>query len=285
MSAPADLFDRVVALADAVRARAAEPPRGAIVLGSGLGDVADDLENATSIPYAELPGFPRSTVAGHEGRLVLGRLASVPVAVLQGRAHAYEGVPAWQVALPVRVLAHLGARFAVLTNAAGAVRADLEPGQLLCIRDHLNLSGQSPLTGPDDERLGPRFPDLSRAWDPALREAALAAAAEVGVSLATGVYAGVAGPAYETPAEIAMLRTLGADAVGMSTVPEAIALAHMGVRTAGLSCITNRAAGMGPPLSHEEVSRVAKASSGELKRLLSAFIHRADLMTGVGVRV
>ncbi len=272
----ADLYTRLSYALAWVHGRVDARPRVGLVLGSGLGGFADRLERATVIPYAEIPEFPVSRVPGHAGRLVIGELpgaAPVEVAVMQGRAHAYEGWTAEDAAFGVRVLCQLGARTLVLTNACGAVNAALAPGDLVRITDHLNLSGGNPLTGPNDERLGPRFPDLSRAYDPALGEALEVAARRLGIALARGVYACMPGPSYETPAEIRMLRMLGADCVGMSTVPEVIAARHMGVPVCAISLVTNRAAGLSEePLSHEEVSRVAAQAGDRLGALLSAFL-------------
>lgn len=291
MSAPAGeaVLATVERIAETIRARSEEPPAVGLVLGSGLGPAAEPLEDTRVIPYGDLPGFPATSVAGHAGRLLLGRFAGVQVAVMQGRVHAYEGFAPWQVALPARVLCRLGIRLLVVTNAAGAVRADLVPGRFLRLSDHLNLTGGSPLTGPNDARLGPRFPDLSRAYDPAAGALLDEAARRAGIPLEAGVYAGVAGPAYETPAEIRMLRTLGADVVGMSTVHEVIAAAHMGVPVVGLSCITNHAAGVSPtPLTHEEVEIVARAAAGTLRHLLEVFLpmthHAGDLRGERGAR-
>ena len=248
----------------------------AVVLGSGLGAFADRLTAQSSVPFENLPGFPAPTVPGHRGRVVSGELSGVPVLVLQGRIHGYEGHDAATVAFGARVLAALGSRALVVTNAAGGVNPDFAPGDLMRIADHLNLSGRNPLTGPNEEALGPRFPDLSRAYDARLGEALEAAAREVNVALRRGVYAQIPGPSYETAAEIRMLRLLGADAVGMSTVPEVIVAAHQGVPCCGISCITNRAAGISPlPLTHEEVVEVAKRVEGTFASLLCAFVPRA----------
>jgi purine-nucleoside phosphorylase len=248
----------------------------AVVLGSGLGAFGDQLARARSVSFADLPGFPRATVPGHEGRLVLGELAGLPVLAQQGRLHAYEGHDAATVAFPARVLGVLGARALILTNAAGAVNPQLQPGDLMRLTDHINLTGRNPLVGPNEELLGPRFPDLSRAYTPALAEALEEAARETGIVLQRGVYAQFLGPSYETPAEIRMARLLGADAVGMSTVPEVIAATHQGIPCCAISCITNHAAGLtDKPLTHQEVVAVAQQIEGRLLQLLRAFLPRA----------
>jgi purine-nucleoside phosphorylase len=248
----------------------------AIVLGSGLGAFAEQLSGATALPFSELPGFPPPTVQGHKGRLVSGQLDGVPVLALQGRLHGYEGHSAATVAFPVRVMGALGARALLVTNAAGGINGSLAPGDLMRITDHLNLSGQNPLTGANEEALGPRFPDLSNAYDLRLAGALEESAKEAAQTLRAGVYLQMAGPSYETPAEIRMARSLGADAVGMSTVPEVIAAAHMGVPVCGVSCITNHAAGIAQhPLSHQEVVEVAHAVEGKFLELLRRFVARA----------
>jgi purine-nucleoside phosphorylase len=247
----------------------------AVVLGSGLGAFGDQLASARSVSFADLPGFPRATVLGHEGRLVLGELAGVPVLAQQGRLHGYEGHDAATVAFPARVLGVLGARALILTNAAGAVNPQLRPGDLMRLTDHINLTARNPLVGPNEERLGPRFPDLSRAYTPALAEALEEAARETGIALRRGVYAQFLGPSYETPAEVRMARLLGADAVGMSTVPEVIVAAHQSVPCCGISCITNHAAGIADkPLTHQEVVAVAQQVEGRFLQLLQAFLPR-----------
>jgi purine-nucleoside phosphorylase len=248
----------------------------AVILGSGLGAFADELSSQTAVPFETLPGFPAPTVPGHRGRLVYGQLSGVPVLALQGRIHGYEGHESATAAFPARVLGVLGSRALVVTNAAGGVNADFAPGDLMRIADHLNLSGRNPLTGPNEDALGPRFPDLSRAYDPRLAEALEAVARDTGVALRRGVYAQISGPSYETPAEVRMLRLLGADAVGMSTVPEVIVAAHQGIPCCGISCITNAAAGISQhPLTHEEVVEVARRAEGTFARLLCAFVPRA----------
>src|SRR3954469_10391545 len=248
----------------------------AVVLGSGLGTFADALRDARAMPFAALPGFPPATVQGHKGQLVYGTLAHAPVLALQGRLHGYEGHDAATVAFPARVLGVLGARALVVTNAAGGCNPPLGPGDLMRIGDHLNLTGRNPLLGPNEERLGPRFPDLTHAYDPRLAPAPGAAARATGQALRAGVYAQLNGPSYETPAEVRMARALGADAVGMSTVPEVIVAAHMGLPLAGISCITTLAAGISQhPLTHEEVMEVARAVEAKFLDLLRAFIPRA----------
>ncbi len=273
---PADLFDRLEAAAALVRDRAGAAPAIGLILGSGLGGFADSLGDRVTIPFGEVPGFSPSNVPGHAGRLVVGTLGGVVVAAMQGRIHCYEGHAPWEVAFPARVLCKLGIRALVVTNAAGGIRAALRPGDLLRISDHLDLSGTNPLVGINDDRLGPRFPDLSAAYDPRLASRLYESARKVGVDLKTGVYACVKGPSYETPAEIRMLRALGADAVGMSTVPEVIAANHMSVPVAGISCITNLAAGLGEqPLSHADVAAEAKRAHARFTALLTSFLPEA----------
>ena len=248
----------------------------AVVLGSGLGAFADARQGARALPFAELPGFPPATVQGHKGLLVYGRLDGTPVLALQGRLHGYEGHDAATVAFPARVLGVLGARALVLTNAAGGTNPLFAPGDLMRITDHINLTGKNPLTGPNEDRLGPRFPDLSRAWDARLAEALEAAARATSQVLRSGIYLQMNGPSYESPAEVRMARAMGADAVGMSTVPEVIAAAHMGLPVCGISCITNLAAGISPQaLTHEEVMEVARAVEGKFLALLRAFLPLA----------
>lgn len=250
-------------------------PRVGVVLGSGLGEVADAVEGATRIAYAELPGFPRPSVEGHGGHAVLGRIEGVPVAVLQGRAHLYEGGPVDEVRTPVRALQAAGAEVLLLTNAAGSLRADVGPGRLMLIRDHINLTGVNVLVGPNDEELGPRFPSLRDAYDLELRGELRAAAEDTGVDLAEGVYLAVSGPSFETPAEIAAFATLGADAVGMSTVHETIVARHCGLRVAAISAISNFAEGMSAEaLSHEQTLRDAARAAQDLVPLLTRFVAR-----------
>ncbi len=256
------------------------PPRIGLVLGSGLGAVADAVSDPVAIGYDELPGFPRPTVAGHAGRVVLGSIDGVPVAVLQGRAHLYEGGDPDALRTPVRALRAAGASILVLTNAAGSLRPEVGPGRLMAITDHINMTGANLLIGANDDALGPRFPSLGDAYDPALLDLLRASAAEVGLDLAEGVYLAVAGPSFETPAEIRAYRTLGADAVGMSTVQETILARHCGLRVAAVSVITNLAEGLGEePLSHEQTLRDAQRAAGDLTRLLLNFIPRCSSLS------
>lgn len=244
-------------------------PRAGLMLGSGLGALAERLEDAVAIPYAELPGFHAGGLAGHAGTLRLGRLAGMPVATFSGRAHVYEGIVAGAITAPVRALKALGAELLVLTNAAGSLRPEVVPGSLVCLSDHINLLGFNPLTGVNDDAVGPRFPSLRDAYDPNLRAALHAAAAELGSEVHDGIYLAVAGPSFETPAEIRAFRTLGADLVGMSTVPEVIAARHAGLRVLAVSVVTNLAEGMGGgALGHEQTLRVAAQGAERLGPLL-----------------
>ena len=269
-----ELIEQAVA---AIRAHAGgRAPKVGIVLGSGLGDFAERLEERTAIPYAELPHFPKSSVVGHAGRLVLGRIGGEPIVAMQGRVHYYEGFSPSEVVFPIRVLCRLGIHTLVVTNAAGGINPDFAPGDLMAITDHINLSGFNPLRGPNDDRLGPRFPDMSEGYGKALVAKILECGKRLGIDVRSGVYAISAGPSYETPAEIRMLQRLGADAVGMSTVPEVIAARHMGVKVAGISCITNLAAGISAvPLSHEEVGETAARVREVFCGLLAAFLPEA----------
>jgi purine-nucleoside phosphorylase len=268
-------FSRVDEAAQYVSARCGALPRTAIVLGSGLGALADRLAAAVAIDYETIPHWPRSTTPGHVGRLVAGDFGRRRVAVLAGRAHLYEGHDGAAVAFGVRVMGRLGVREVVLTNAAGGINPAFAPGALMVIEDHLNLLGVNPLTGPNDDRLGPRFPDMTEVYSARLRAIAFDAASAIGVPLVAGIYAALQGPSYETPAEIRLLRLIGADAVGMSTVPEAIAARHMGMEVLGLSCIANMAAGVLPkPLSHDEVLETTRRASPALERLLEEVVAR-----------
>ncbi len=268
---------RLDLLEAAVRARSRLVPRLGLVLGSGLGDIADAVYDATAIHFDELPGWPAASAPGHAGRILLGQLEGVPVACLQGRLHLYEGHHPRTVVEPVLLMGRLGARTIVLTNASGGVNERFAPGTLMAIADHLNLTGHSPLIGPNDDASGQRFPDLVGAWSPSLRDQLHRAAIEEGVRLEEGIYAGLVGPAYETPAEVRMLRILGADAVGMSTVMEAIAARWAGLELCGVSLITNAGAGItGDALTHEEVLAAANEAGPELARVLRRFVARLD---------
>jgi purine-nucleoside phosphorylase len=252
-------------------------PRVGVVLGSGLGAVADAVEDPVVVGYENLPGFPRPSVAGHAGRAVLGRIGGVPVAVLQGRAHLYEGGDPEALRVPVRALQAAGASILVLTNAAGSLRPAVGPGSLMAITDHINMTGVNLLMGPNDDSIGPRFPPLRDAYDPALLSTLRASARDLGIALAEGVYLAVTGPSFETPAEIRAYRTMGADAVGMSTVQETILARHCGLRVAAVSVITNLAEGMSDEaLSHEQTLRAAQDGAGDLARLLLEFIPRCE---------
>ena len=270
---PTSLYERVEHAVRTIRARWMEEARIGLVLGSGLGAFADDCEDSVVIPYEEIPGFARSTVEGHTGQMVLGRCAGVPIVVMQGRFHFYEGYEMDAVTFPVRTLGLLGVKSVVLTNAAGGLNNTFTQGSLMLISDHLNLMGVSPLRGPNDERFGPRFPDMTEVYDREYQEIAAKEAQAMGIELRRGVYAALAGPSYETPAEIRMLRALGADAVGMSTVPEAIVARHLSLKVLGISCITNLAAGvLDAPINHAEVietgERVRATFTDLLRRVI-----------------
>jgi len=274
-----DLFTRAESAAAFVLSQTALRPQIGLVLGSGLGSFADDLTEAVRIPYAHIPTFPRSTAVGHAGQLVVGKLTGtsgdVPVAVMQGRVHLYEGYPAAEVAFPTRVLGRTGIRALILTNAAGGINVEYGQGALVILRDHINLQGQNPLTGANDERFGPRFPDMTYTYAKRYREIALDEMKKLSIPPREGVYAALAGPSYETPAEIRYLRTIGADLVGMSTVPEAIAARHMGINVLAISCVTNMAAGiLDRALVHDEVLEVGRRVMGQFIALLRAVLPR-----------
>jgi purine-nucleoside phosphorylase len=261
--------------AEALRPRIGALPTTAVILGSGLGDFAEGLSDAVTIPYGEIPNWPASAVVGHAGRLVTGRAGDTRVLALSGRAHAYEGHSLATVTFPVRVLGRLGIKHLIVTNAAGGINRRFASGGLMIIDDHINLMGTNPLVGPNDDRLGVRFPDMSEVYSRRLRAMADEVASGMGLALEHGVYIGVHGPSYETPAEIRAFRTLGADAVGMSTVPEAIVARHMGIEVLGISCITNMAAGVLPqPLVHEEVMETARRVRGGFIALLEGIVGR-----------
>jgi purine-nucleoside phosphorylase len=250
-------------------------PTIGVILGSGLGRLAEELEGAVAIPYGEIPHFPVSTVPGHAGRLVVGSLDGTPLVALQGRFHLYEGYGAAEVVFPIRALARAGVRAFVITNAAGGVNNKFKAGDLMVIADHLNLTGQNPLAGPHDDRLGPRFPDMSEAYSKAFRTMAHDAAREVGLKLQEGVYCVLSGPSYETPAEVRMLHSCGADAVGMSTIPEVVACRQMGVKVLGISLISNLAAGISKvPLTHAEVIETGERVAADFVRLVKTVVPK-----------
>jgi purine-nucleoside phosphorylase len=260
-----------------ILARTKLRPKIGLVLGSGLGAFADELFPATQIDYRRIPGFPRSTAIGHAGRLVIGRAHKIPVAVMQGRVHLYEGYSAQQVAFPIRVFARMGIRTVVLTNAAGGINRNFNQGALVAIRDHINLQCANPLTGANDERFGPRFPDMTHAYSHAVRKIALEESKKLGMVMHEGVYAGLAGPNYETPAEIRFLEKIGADLVGMSTVPEVIAARHAGMEVLGISCVTNMAAGiLDAPLDHKHALKTGEQVMSQFVALLRAILSRLE---------
>lgn len=276
MSTAPGLQEQLAQAARSIEQKSTLRPRVGVVLGSGLGAFASSLERAVAIPYGDIPHFPTSTAVGHRGELVIGIKDGVEVAVMAGRIHYYEGYTPAQVVFPVRVLARLGIRILVLTNAAGSINVNFRPGELMIIQDHINYTGMNPLVGPNDEQLGPRFFDMSDAYDPALREIAEKACWKSGVTARKGVYIAFSGPSYETPAEIKMARTMGADAAGMSTVPEVVAARHMGVRCLGLSCITNLGAGVSrKKLDHAEVLAVGKQAAAGLQEALGLILVEA----------
>jgi purine-nucleoside phosphorylase len=273
VTATPGLYELVNQAVDAIRGEVSAPPQVGLILGSGLGGFADRLTGAKRIDYGDIPNFPRSHVHGHKGCLVLGELAGVRCVAMQGRVHLYEGHSAQTVAFPARVLVALGARVLIITNAAGGLNPTWSPGTLMLIRDHIDLLRDHPLRGPNDDRLGPRFPDMTNAYAPELRALVKEAAAGAGIALEQGVYVAMPGPTYETPAEVQMLQRLGADATGMSTVPEVVVARHMGARVIGISCITNQAAGIsGHELSHDEVTETATRVRATFERLLETIL-------------
>lgn len=270
-----DHYERIMDAVNFIKENCPSVPLVGVVLGSGLGEFAAQVTEKSMFEYADIPHFKKVSVTGHVGRLVLGKIGSIPVAVLQGRYHYYEGHDISDVVFPVRVLGKLGVKSLLLTNAAGGINRELQPGDLMVIRDHINLMGINPLRGANDERLGPRFPDMSSIYDQKFQEVIAVAQKEIGLAAKNGVYLALSGPSYETPAEIRMLAALGADAVGMSTVPEAICARHMGLRVAGISCVTNLAAGISAqPLSHKEVTETAERVKNDFIRLLNLVIPR-----------
>jgi purine-nucleoside phosphorylase len=278
-----NLFECVTAAADHIRKQISQNPRIAIILGSGLSDIADGVLDSVVTPYAEIPHFPCSTVEGHPGKLIAGTLAGVPVIVMQGRVHGYEGYEPEEVTFPMRVLARFGIKTVIVTNAAGGIRLGLQPGELVLISDHINFLGRNPLTGPNDVRFGPRFFDMTEAYSKRLRSLARQAAQEVGFGFSEGIYLALSGPSYETPAEIRAFRTLGADLVGMSTVPEVIVARHMGIEVLGISCVTNLAAGiLDKPLDHQEVMETGFRAQDRLSRLLMRLVPQIEKLEQAG---
>ena len=268
-------FTRAEQAAQFVLTRTKLRPKIAVVLGSGLGAFADELNELTRIPYQEIPSFPRSTAVGHAGVLAIGKCEGIPVAAMQGRVHMYEGYSAQEVAFPMRVLGRMGVRAAILTNAAGGINLEYKQGCLVLLSDHINLQGRNPLVGANDERFGPRFPDMTQAHHKPYCQAAMEEARRLGITCFEGVYAALLGPNYETPAEIRFLRTIGADVVGMSTVAEVIAAHHMGIKVLAISCVTNMAAGiLDKPINHEEVLETGERVKGQFIALLRAVISR-----------
>jgi purine-nucleoside phosphorylase len=274
-SQPPDQFLQAEESAKFILSRSRLRPAVAVVLGSGLGAFADEMTEAVKISYGDIPHFSRSTAVGHAGQLVIGKVGEYPVATMQGRVHLYEGHSASKAAFPMRVFGRMGVRAAILTNAAGGINLDYSQGGLVVIRDHINLMGQNPLVGHEDERFGPRFIDMTEAYSKAYRKIALEAAAELGIQMPEGVYAALLGPSYETPAEIRYLRAIGADLVGMSTVPEVIVARQIKIKVLAISCVTNMAAGvLDQPLNHEEVLETGRRVAGQFKALLQAVIPR-----------
>ena len=268
-----NIYDKTQSATDFIRSKSPLVPRLGIVLGSGLGNFALQVQNPTTIPYVDIPGFPQSTVEGHSGRLVLGTIGGVPVAVMQGRVHAYEGYPLAEVTFPTRVLGLLGCKSLIVTNAAGGVNTSYKQGSLVAISDHINLTGMNAALGPNEAKFGPRFFDMTTAYSPALRALAQAEAARQNIALSEGVYLAVLGPSYETPAEIRAFRILGADLVGMSTVHEVIVARHMGIEVLGLSVVTNMAAGvLDQAINHEEVMETGRRVEHQFTTLLTALI-------------
>lgn len=274
-SAVSTLYARAEQAARTIRSRTSLEPQVALVLGSGLGGFADEFADARAIPYGEIPGFATSTAEGHAGRLVIGKVGLVPVIAMQGRVHFYEGYTLEEVTFPIRVFKLLGIKRLILTNAAGGIDIELSQGALMVISDHLNLMGVNPLHGPNDERFGPRFPDLSEAYSRDLQQQVVEVARNLGIEIRRGIYAALAGPSYETPAEIHMLRACAADAVGMSTVPETIVARHMGIEVLGISCITNMAAGISDePINHAEVIETGRRVRDTFTKLLRGVISQ-----------
>ena len=275
---PSQEFLRAEAAAKFILAKTKLRPRIGLVLGSGLGAFANDIAGAARIDYKNIPHFPRSTAIGHAGRMVIGKVADVPVAIMQGRVHFYEGYSAREVIFPMRVMARMGIRATLITNAAGGINRNFKQGCLVVLRDHINLQATNPLIGSNDEHFGVRFPDMTQVYWKSYQAAALQEGKRLGIDIAEGVYAALTGPSYETPAEIRYLRTIGADLVGMSTVPEVIAAAHLGIRVLGISCVTNMAAGiLDQPITTEEVMETGERVKADFVALLRAVIPRMNM--------
>jgi purine-nucleoside phosphorylase len=273
----AEQYTQAESAAQFVLARTTLRPRIGLVLGSGLGGLADEISDATRVPYADIPNFPRSTAIGHAGRMVIGKAGDVPVAAMQGRVHLYEGYSPQQVSFPIRVFGRMGVRAVILTNAAGGINLEYKQGALVVVSDHINLQGHNPLVGPNDDRFGLRYPDMTQAYWKPYRQAALEEARRLGVTVYEGVYAAMLGPSFETPAEIRFLRTIGADVVGMSTVSEVVAARHMGLKVLAISCVTNMAAGiLDQVLTHEEVLETGERVKGAFTALVKAVLPRID---------
>src|SRR5215469_974125 len=275
MSSTDDLFTRADSAAQFLLSQTSHRPKIALVLGSGLGAFADHMSDAARVPYSQIPGFPRSTAIGHAGQMVVGNAGGIPAAVMQGRVHLYEGYSAQEVAFPMRVFGRMGIRAAIITNAAGGINPKYQQGALVVVTDHINLQGTNPLVGPNDDRFGLRFPDMTRAYSRQYAAIAREEAARLGIKLEDGVYAALLGPSYETPAEIHYLRVIGADLVGMSTATEVIAARHMGIEVLAISCVTNMAAGiLDQILTHQEVMETGEKVRGQFEALLHALLPR-----------
>ena len=275
-----DDFTRAESAAQFLLSQTKLRPKIGLVLGSGLGAFADQLTNAARIPYSQIPAFPRSTAIGHAGQMVIGKAGDIPLAAMQGRVHLYEGYTAKEVAFPIRVFGRMGVRAVILTNAAGGINLEYEQGALVVVSDHINLQGHNPLLGPNDDRLGQRFPDMTKAYWRSYREATVEEAGKLGMTVYQGIYAAMLGPSYETPAEIRYLRTIGADLVGMSTISEVVAAVHMGLKVLAISCVTNMAAGiLDKPIDHREVLETGERVRDQFEALLKAVLPRiaADL--------
>ena len=275
------MYEKLKETAEYIQDRIERSPKVGVILGSGLGSFVNHIQNPTIIPYNEIPHFRQTSVEGHEGRLISGMIGDVPIVVLQGRLHCYEGLPMDEVVFPTRVLATLGIEILFLTNASGGINLEYSPGDLIVISDHINFMGKNPLVGPNREDWGPRFPDMTHAYHPELQAILVQSAKEIGFEMRKGIYLGVLGPTYETPAEIRMFRVMGADMVGMSTVPESIAANHFGIKVCGVSCVTNMAAGVeDKKLDHSDVKEQAKKVMERFSELLTRSISKMGMIEG-----